>query len=117
MRVRHGYSNGFTRLMDGRIEAGGSGTRLTLRFRSIWWIELLVRVVGVAFVGPLLVYAIALGVYAQRGGSVDWIEAVVASVGTLVPLVMLIGIEWFARKLGDADEHRMRDALHTWFPQ
>jgi hypothetical protein len=47
LRVRHGYRNGFTRLLDGRIEpaAARAGSRLTLRFQSIRWIELLVRVI------------------------------------------------------------------------
>jgi len=120
MRVRHGYSNGFTRLLDGRIEsaaeAAGAGSRLTLRFQSIRWIELLVRVVEVVLLGPVLAYALGVVWYAQRGGVVDWGATLAATAGAALPIALLVGIEWFARRLGDHDEQAMRRALRDWFP-
>jgi len=111
MRVCHGYSNGFARLLDGRVEPPPSDSVLSLRFRSIWWIELLVRAIEVIMLGPVVAYSIALFLYAQRGGAADWSRLWVVAAGPALTVVLLVGIEAVARRLGDQGDRRMREAL------
>ena len=116
MRVKHGYSNGFTRLLYGTIQPHGTGSRLELSFRSIWWIELLVRLIEVFLLGPLVAYSIALLLFALRGGEIQWTPVLVWACTPLLTVALLAGIEIFARALGDRDEQHMRTALLAWFP-
>jgi hypothetical protein len=111
MRVRHGYSNGFTRILYGHVEPWGEGTRLHLRFRSVWWIEALMRGVWVLLALPLGLYLADL----LRHGFFDLPKLLMAVGVPLGTLGLLAGIEWFGRMLGDRDEQTMRAAIRGWF--
>jgi len=102
MRVRHGYSNGFTRLLSGTIGATEQGSRLELTFRSLLWVELLMRAVWLSFLVPLVIHF-------SSGDAFDW--AVVG--GFAAMLGVLVGIEATGRRLGRRDEEHMRRALPT----
>ena len=111
MRVRHGYSNGFTRILYGHVEPSGEGTRLHLRFRSIWWVEALMRGVWVLLALPLGLYLADL----LRHGYFD-LPYLLSAVGApLLMLSFLAGIERIGRTLGDRDEQTMREAIRGWF--
>lgn len=38
VRVRHGYSNGFTRIFHGTLASASGGTRIVGEFRTLWWV-------------------------------------------------------------------------------
>lgn len=114
MRARHGYTNGFTRLLEGRIEVAGNGTGINLRFRSLWWVELIMRALWVF----LLAMASLLALEAQRhaaGAPTDSRVLGLALLGPALMLLFLLGVEGLGRRLGARDELRMRDAIERWF--
>jgi len=55
--------------------------------------------------------------HAQRGGDVSWPAVAVSLAVPAAVLALLMGIETFARQLGDADEDRMRRHLVGLFEQ
>jgi hypothetical protein len=92
MRARHGYSNGLTRIFYGSITPTPKGSRIEGEFRTLLWVVLILRVVWLFFLGAAL---------AGREP---------ALFGAIMILV-LAGIETIARRMGDADEEKMRGFL------
>ncbi len=107
-RVRHGYSNGLTRLLYGRVASTPEGSRIEGEFRTLWWVVLILRTVWLAILLPLLAYLFEV---ARRGQSVS--PAVPP--GPLLTLALLVGVEAIGRRMGDRDEERMREVLSRLF--
>ena len=106
-RVRHGYSNGLTRLLYGRVTSTASGSRVEGEFRTLWWVVLILRSVW----GLILLSILAHLLDVVRRGHPP-------SLSILVPVLMLAllgGIEAVARRMGDRDEERIRDLLSRLF--
>ena len=99
------------------IQPAGTGSRIEVRFYSIWWIELIVRLMGLIFVGPIAAYGIALLLHAGRGGTIDWGPVLIWACAPLLTALSVVVIEVVARWMGDRDEDRMRAALREWFPR
>jgi hypothetical protein len=111
MRVRHAYSNGLTRLLDGKVTRTARGARVEARFRTLWFVVLILRLAWLAVLLPAGLYLSGVVGHPQGAGSADW-SAVAATLAVPVAIVALrAGIEAFARHLGDADEERMRQHL------
>lgn len=104
MRVRHGYSNGYTRLMFGRIEPApsGGGSRLRVEFHDVRFVVLLMNVVTLLILGPGLWYWL-------RNGAPEALIVPAAVVG------ILLVVEIIGRKLGRRDEEAMRRHLAASF--
>ena len=115
MRVRHGASNGLTRLFYGKVIPASFGSRVEGKFRTLCWVVLLLRVVWVAIWVPVGLYLLDQVRRARAGGEVDWSEFTVAFPLMLFMFVLFIGIEAFARRMGDRDEHRMREPFEPTF--
>ena len=115
MRVRHGASNGLTRLFYGKVIPASFGSRVEGKFRTLRWVVLLLRAVWVAIWVPVGLYVLDQVRRARAGGEVDWSEFTVAFPLMLFMFVLFIGIEAFARRMGDRDEHRMREHLNRLF--
>lgn len=98
MRVRHGTSNGLTRLLYGTISGGTSGSRVDGEFRTLLWVVLILRFVWVVFLGQLLL--------APRNP---------ASLVLLGPFFFVVLVEIVGRKMGDVDERKMREHLKRVF--
>jgi hypothetical protein len=98
MRVRHGYSNGLTRLLCGRIAEEASGSRLEGEFRSLLFVVLILRFAWFVFLGQLLL--------APRSA---------ASLVLLGAFLFIVLVEIVGRKMGDADERKMREHLKRVF--
>ena len=115
MRVRHRYSNGYTRLLFGTIEPRGSGSRLRLQFRDVRFVVVLMNAISALLVLSTLGYLFSIWRYASGGGEVDW-DAVVAGVsGPVVVLATFLIVEIIGRHLGRKDEQRMREHIHSLF--
>lgn len=113
MRVRHGYSNGFTRILSGSLQPTDSGSRLDLRFRTLWWIEAIMRAVWLGIGLPFGFYLVSL---ARSASPIDRAELLAAVLAPALTLGFLGAIEWIARRLGRRDEQTLRDAFQRWFP-
>ena len=92
LRVRHGYSNGFTRIFRGTLTSTPRGARIDGEFRSLWWVVAIMRTMALFFV---------LSVFLERG----------AAPFALFMVALLAGIEAVARRMGDRDEEKMRAFL------
>jgi hypothetical protein len=111
MRVRHGSSNGLTRLFHGEVTPAAGGSRLAGEFRTLLWVVLILRAVWLALLAPMI---LVLAQLAPPGRSTP--RAMLAAVGApLVTLAFLLVIEVFARRMGDADERRMREHFDRLF--
>jgi hypothetical protein len=115
MRVRHGTSNGLTRLFYGKVIPASFGSRVEGEFRTLWWVVLILRAAWVAIWAPVGLYVLDQVRRARAGSEVDWSEFAVAFPLMLFMFVLFIGIEAFARWMGDRDEHRMREHLNRLF--
>ncbi|HEX9726274.1 MAG TPA: hypothetical protein VGC53_18500 [Vicinamibacteria bacterium] len=115
MRVRHGYSNGLTRLLYGQVTPTPSGSRLDLRFRTLWWVVAALRASWLLALLPVGLYLIDVGRLVSPHTSVDWSLAGALLGGPLVTLGLLIAIEVMARRWGDRDEEQMRDHIGRLF--
>ena len=115
MRVRHAYSNGYTRLLFGTIEPRGDGSRLRVEFRDVRFIVILMNVVSV-FIG-LTAFAFALSTarYAWSGGRIDWSVVAAGLAGPVTVLVVFLLVEIVGRHLGRRDEQKMREHLRALF--
>lgn len=98
LRVRHGTSNGLTRLLYGSISGGTSGSRVEGEFRTLLWVVLILRFVWAVFLGQLLL--------ASRSPD---------SLFLLGALFFVVLVEIVGRKMGDADERKMREHLRRVF--
>ena len=98
MRVRHGYSNGLTRLLYGGVTGRTTGSRVEGEFRTLLWVVLILRFVWFAFLGQALL--------APRSPSTPVL---------LAAFFFLVLVEIVGRSLGDADERKMRDHLKLIF--
>lgn len=117
MRVRHGYSNGLTRLLYGRVTRAAAGSRIQGQFRTLWFVVLSLRLAWLAFLGPIAFYLVELNRFAGAGGRTSWPEV---GFGLVVPVAMfgfLLLIEMVARSMGDRDEERMRQHLTRLFSE
>lgn len=111
MRVRHGYSNGLTRLFDGRVTRTSFGARLEGRFRTLWWVVAILRLVWLLLLVPSGVYLLDVARHARAGGAVSWSEVAAAAALPGATLALLWLVELWGRWLGDRDEERMRRHL------
>jgi hypothetical protein len=107
-RVRHGYSNGLTRLFYGGVTPTSSGSRVSGEFRTLWWVVLILRMAWLAIVLSIFAY---LRDVVRRGYTPS--PSLIA--GPLMTLGFLVGIEGIARKLGDRDEEKIRNLLSRLF--
>ena len=115
MRVRHGYSNGYTRLLFGRVEARGSGSRVSLEFRDVRFVVLLMNGVSALMVATSLVYLASIWRYASQGGEVDWMAVGAGLFGPSVVLFTFLIVEVIGRRLGRKDEKKMRQHIRSLF--
>jgi hypothetical protein len=92
LRVRHGYSNGFTRIFHGTLTSTPRGARIEGEFRTLWWVVAIMRTVALFFVASVLL---------ERR----------AAPFALFMVALLAGIEAVARRMGDRDEEKMREFL------
>ena len=92
MRVRHGYSNGLTRIFYGTITSLPRGARIDGEFRTLWWVVAIMRTITLFFVASVIL---------ERR----------AAPFALFMVALLAGIEAFARRMGDRDEEKMRAFL------
>jgi hypothetical protein len=98
MRVRHGYSNGLTRLLYGNIGQTHSGSRVAGEFRTLLWVVLILRFLWVVFLGQML--------FASRHP---------ASLVLLGAFAFVVLVEIVGRKLGDEDERKLRSHVMRVF--
>jgi len=103
MRVRHAYSNGYTRLLFGSIEEAGSGSRIRLEFKDVRFIVVLMNVVSVGLVVAMLVY---LSTFAGHATPTD---LALGLAGPATVLVVFLICEIVGRRLGRRDEKRLRE--------
>jgi hypothetical protein len=108
LRVRHGYSNGLTRLLYGSVTPTHSGSRIDGEFRTLLWVVLVLRGVWL-----LLLSGIAL--YLREARHLPFASGLAALAGPLLTGLLLVGIETIARRMGDADEETMRSRLGELF--
>jgi hypothetical protein len=95
LRVRHGYSNGLTRILRGHVVEAPGGCKIVGELRTLWWVVLVLRCVWL------------FNLY--LASKVLWASSVPAT--ALVPLFVtafVMGIEAFGRHLGDRDEETIR---------
>ena len=111
MRVRHGYTNGFTRILSGQFDVTELGTRIDLRFRTLRWVELIMRAVWAALLVPSILFVSG----ALQTAPSDWRAVNLALAGPAVTLILIFAIEAFGRRLGDGDEREMREQIDRWF--
>lgn len=107
-RVRHGYSNGLTRLLYGRVTPQPSGSRVEGEFRTLWWVVLILRSASFLILFLISTYLLDL----VRRGQTPSLPLVP---GPILTLGFLAGIEAIARRMGDRDEERIRDLLSRLF--
>jgi len=117
MRVRHRYSNGLTRLLDGRVVRTAGGARLEGRFRTLWLVVLVLRLAWLALLLPAGRYLLDGLAHVQQGESLSWPVFVAPLAVPAAILALLMAIEAWARRLGDADEDRIRRHLAGLFPE
>jgi hypothetical protein len=98
MRVRHGYSNGLTRLLYGGITERKHGSRIEGEFRTLLWVVLILRVVWIVFLSQAFL--------APRNP---------ASLVLLAAFFFVVLVEIVGRSMGDSDERKMRDHLKLIF--
>jgi hypothetical protein len=110
LRVRHGYSNGLTRLLYGTVSPVDSGTRIAGEFRSLLWVVLILRCAGLFILASVFFY---LRLFA-RSGTLHGL-ALLPLAAPVLTLSLLVGIETLARRMGDADEARMRSRFRESF--
>jgi len=106
-RVRHGYSNGLTRLLYGRVISTSRGSRIEGEFRTLWWVVLILRTFWLLLFLSILAHLLDV---LRRGQS--------PSPAIFVPVLilgLLMGIEAMARRMGDRDEERIRSFLSRLF--
>lgn len=115
MRVRHGYSNGLTRLLYGTVTATRSGSLLHLRFRTLWVVEAILRAIWVIMLLAMGFEIIDAPSHPGRGGPAQWRHLGLSLVGPAATLMFVVVIEALARRLGDADERRMRRHINDVF--
>jgi hypothetical protein len=107
VRVRHGYSNGLTRVFGGRVASTPRGSRVEGEFRTLWWVVLVLRIAWLLILLPTFVYLITvLGQGRHPSPSV---------LGPLLTLALLVCIEAVARRMGDRDEARIQEILKRLF--
>ena len=107
-RVRHGYSNGLTRLLYGRVTLQPPGSRVEGEFRTLWWVVLILRSAWTLILVLISIYLLDV-VRRDRQPSLPVFP------GPILTLGLLAGIEVIARRMGDRDEERMRDLLSRLF--
>ena len=115
MRVRHGYSNGYTRLLYGRIEATHSGSRIRIEFKPVRFVIVVMTVLWWVILIPTLIYLASLVRHAFLGGSVDWRVVGFWALGPGATLAVLYVVEVIGKKLGQRDEERMRQHVEGMF--
>jgi hypothetical protein len=111
MRVRHGYSNGLTRLFCGRVSPTPAGSRLEGQFRTLWFVVLILRLAWLGFLVPIGFHLVDLARASSGAGRTDWLAAGLGLAGPAATLGFLLLIEILARSMGDRDEERMRRHL------
>lgn len=92
LRVRHGYSNGLTRIFYGTIASTPRGARIEGEFRTLLFVVAILRALSALFAASVLFERAALIV-------------------ALPTVLLLLAIEAVARRMGDADEEKMREFL------
>ncbi len=107
-RVRHGYSNGLTRLLYGRVTPTPSGSRVEGEFRTLWWVVLILRSAWL-----LNLFLISTYLLFVAGRNQPPILSVLP--GPILTLGLLVGIEAIARRMGDRDEEKTRGLLSRLF--
>ena len=111
MRVRHGSSNGLTRLFYGVVTPTSQGSRVTGQFRTLLWVVLILRAVWIALGVPIVFLLVEF-----RGATSSAPrELLPALLAPLVTLALLLFIEVVARRMGDTDERRMREHFDRLF--
>ena len=110
MRVRHGYSNGLTRLLYGKVIPIQTGGVIAARFETLWWVVLILLVMWCLILVPVALY---LRQASRYGASPAVLIA--GALGPLVTWFFLMAIEIVARKMGDGDEVKMRQHLKDVF--
>jgi hypothetical protein len=116
MRVRQGSTNGLTRLFYGQLTPTTDGCCLKGEFRTLLWIDLLLRFVWLALLIPTALFLVGVARRAWSGQPVDWVELAISFTVVLLAFAFFLGIEIFARRLGDRDERAMRQHLDRLFP-
>lgn len=106
MRARHGYSNGLTRILHGSVRSHESGALIEGQFRTLLSVVLILRGVWIA----ILIAVAAAWHELPWGKPRDLLYALTVP---LFLLTFLVGIEAFARRLGDSDEALMRVHLRS----
>lgn len=117
MRVRHGYSNGLTRLLYARVRPTPRGTRIEARFTSLGWVLLILRLIWVALLGGIGLYLLELGGHSDRGSDMRLVEVALGLSVSAATLGALLAVEVIGRRLGDRDEERMRLHLGNLFKE
>ena len=115
MRVRHAYSNGYTRLLFGTIEPAGDGSLLRLEFRDVRFVVVLMNLASAVVGIGALAFALSTARYASRGGEIDWSIVAAGLAGPVTVLVVFLLVEIVGRHLGRRDERRMREHLQALF--
>ena len=106
-RVRHGYSNGLTRILSGQLTSTRAGSRVEGEFRTLWWVVLILRAVWFLILLAVFSYLFeVVGRGQQPSPSV---------LGPILTLVILVAIEAVGRRMGDRDEARIREVLSRLF--
>ena len=107
VRVRHGYSNGLTRVFSGRVASTPRGSRVEGVFRTLWWVVLVPRIAWLLILLPTSAHLMeVMGQGRPPSPSV---------LGPLLTLALLVTIEAVARRMGDRDEARIREVLKSLF--
>ncbi len=107
VRVRHGYSNGLTRVLYGRVASTSRGSRVEGEFHTLSWVVLVLRIAWLLILLPTFAYVIEV-VGQGRPPSPSLL-------GPLLTLALLVSIEAVARRMGDRDEARIREVLNRLF--
>lgn len=115
LRVRHGYSNGLTRLLYGRIVPAGSGSRIECEFRTLGFVVGVLRAAWIAILVLAGPHLLEVTRQARAEGAVAWPQLALSLLVPLGMLALLIGIEALARRMGRHDEKRMRRHLASLY--
>lgn len=108
LRMRHGYSNGLTRLLYGRVNPDSSGSRIDGEFRTLLWVVLILRAVWLLLLSGVVAFLTEVRRAPPAG-------VLAALAGPFVIWLVLAGIEVIARRMGDSDERRIRSILENLF--
>jgi len=117
MRVHHGYSNGLTRLLYGRLSPTPRGVRIEAQFITLWWVVLILRLVWLALLVAVGFYLSELTGYSARGGEIRLLDMAFGLAVPAAALGILLVAEVIGRRIGDRDEKRMRRHLRDLFKE